>query len=161
MGFSPNPYALAGNRGWSLDTMPQEYSGCNAGDFRLPSVSVTAADGRRGAELRYLRHEIRPGKYALRGLPAAFDPGERAETLSVTLEDRALGLEVELLYGVYEEEELITRAARISNRSTAPLRLEAAASCCLDLPFGDWELLHFHGRHAMERQPERIPSPTG
>ena len=161
VGFSPNPYALAGNRGWSLDTMPQEYSGCNAGDFRLPSVSVTAADGRRGAELRYLRHEIRPGKYALRGLPAAFDPGERAETLSVTLEDRALGLEVELLYGVYEEEELITRAARISNRSTAPLRLEAAASCCLDLPFGDWELLHFHGRHAMERQPERIPLPNG
>ena len=26
-GFSANPYELQDNRGWSLDTMPQEYSG--------------------------------------------------------------------------------------------------------------------------------------
>ena len=161
VGFSPNPHELAAGRGWSLDTMPQEFSGANSGDFRLPALSARTADGRHGAELRYVRHEIRRGKYALAGLPAAFDPDGEAETLSVTLRDEALGLEAELLYGVYESRDILTRAVRITNTGNAPLRLEQAASCCLDLPFGDWDLLHFHGRHAMERQPERVPVLNG
>ena len=162
VGFSPVPHELDGEtRGWSLDTLPQELSGANSGDFRLTSLCAVTADGRRGGSLRYVRHEIRRGKYALRGLPAAFDPDGEAETLSVTLADEALGLEAELLYGVYESRDLITRAVRVTNRGSAPLRLEKAASCCLDLPFGDWDLLHFHGRHAMERQPERVAVMNG
>ena len=162
VGFSPVPHALAAEtRGWSLDTLPQELSGANAGDFRTPSVCAVTEDGRRGAELRYVRHEIRRGKYALCGLPAALDPAGEAETLSVTLADEALGLEAELLYAVYESRDLITRALRLRNTGKGTLRLEKAASCCLDLPFGDWDLLHFHGRHAMERQPERLPMMNG
>ena len=162
VGFSPNPHALAAEtRGWSLDTLPQELSCANAGDFRTPSVCVRRSDGRRGAELRYVRHEIRKGKYALTGLPAAFDPEDEAETLSVTLADEALGLEAELLYAVYESRDIITRALRLRNAGEGVLTLEKAASCCLDLPFGDWDLLHFHGRWAMERQPERVPVMNG
>ena len=157
VGFSPNPHALARGRGWSLDTMPQELGGANAGDFRQPAVCARREDGAWGADLHYVRHEIRRGKYALDGLPAAFDPDAEAETLSVTLEDPALGLQAELLYGVYESRDMITRALRLRNTGKGTLRLERAASCCLDLPFGDWDLLHFHGRHAMERIPERTP----
>ncbi len=162
VGFSPNPHELGEQtRGWSLDTLPQELSGANAGDFRTPSVCARLADGRRGADLRYVRHEIRKGKYSLSGLPAAFDPDGEAETLSVTLKDPALGLEAELLYAVYESRDVITRALRLRNGGEEALSLEKAASCCLDLPFGDWDLLHFHGRHAMERQPERLPVRNG
>ena len=86
VGFSPVPYELAEKtRGFSPDTLPLELSGANAGDFRLPAVCVSLPDGRRGADLRYVRHEIRKGKYALPGLPAALDPDGEAETLSVTL----------------------------------------------------------------------------
>ena len=162
VGFSPNPHALASEgRGWSLDTLAQELSGANAGDFRTPSVCASLPDGRRGADLHYVRHEIRRGKYALEGLPAALDPEGEAETLSVFLEDPALGLEAELLYAVYESRDVITRALRLRNTGSETLRLEKAASCCLDLPFGQWDLLHFHGRHAMERQPERLPVMNG
>ena len=162
VGFSPVPYELAGEtRGFSPDTLPQELSGANAGDFRLASVCASLPDGRRGADLRYVRHEIRSGKYALSGLPSALDPDGEAETLSVILRDETLGLEAELLYAVYESRDVITRALRLKNTGSGALRLEKAASCCLDLPFGDWELLHFHGRHAMERQPERQPIPHG
>ena len=60
VGFSPVPYELAGEtRGFSPDTLLQELSGANAGDFRLASVCVSLPDGRRGADLRYVRHEIR------------------------------------------------------------------------------------------------------
>ena len=156
-GFSPNPYEMREGRGWSLDTLPQEYSGSNTGDYRLPSLELTAESGVCGALLRYVRHEIRPGKYALSGLPAAFDPDAAAETLSVTLSDDAAGVEVELLYGVYEAWDVITRAVRITNTGTGAVRLEKAASLCLDIPFGAWELIHFHGRHTMEMTPERAP----
>lgn len=160
-GFSPNPYEMREGRGWSLDTLPQEYSGSNAGDYRLPSLELSASGGVCGALLRYVRHKIYPGKYALSGLPAAFDRDGAAETLSVTLSDEASGVEVELLYGVYEAQDVITRAVRIINTGTDTVRLERAASLCLDIPFGAWELIHFHGRQAMEMTPERAPLPHG
>ena len=154
-GFSPNPYEKRSDRSYSLDTLPQEYSGCCNGDYRLSAVIPVTESGAHGAELRYVRHTVVPGKYALDGLPSAFAREGEAETLSVVLADPAAGLEVELLYGVYEAQDVITRAARLKNVGGAPLRLEKAASLCLDLPAGRWDLLHFHGRHTMERQPER------
>ncbi len=161
VGFSPNPYDLRAGRGWSLDTLPQEYSGELTGDYRLSSLRLETSDGLRGADLRHVRHEIRPGKYALTGLPAAFAGEEECETLSVTLRDDASGAEVELLYGVYERYNVITRAARIRNGGSRTMTLRKAASACLDLPFGSWELLHFHGRHTGERKPERVPVMNG
>ncbi len=160
-GFSANPYELQASRGWSLDTMPQEYSGSNGADFRLSSVRSESDSGQTGADLRYRRHEIRSGKYALEGLPSALDRGGECETLRITLADGATGLEAELLYGVFAEKDMITRAVRFRNAGTQGLRLRAAASACLDLPFGSWELLHFHGRHTMERQAERRPLLSG
>lgn len=160
-GFSPNPYEGRTERGRSLDTYPQEFSSGNTGDYRLNALSVAGANGVWGADLRYVRHTIAPGKYAVQGMPSAFDRGGEAETLTVTLADAATGLEVELRYAVYAEQDVITRSARLTNRGEAALRLEKAASLCLDLPFGAWDLIHFHGRHAMERQAERVPLMTG
>ena len=57
-GFSPNPYALREERGWSLDTKPQEYSSGNTGDFRLNALSAVSEAGVWGADLRYVRHTI-------------------------------------------------------------------------------------------------------
>ena len=160
-GFSPNPYALASGRGFSLDTMPQEYSGSNGGDYRVPSVLPETETGICGADLRYLKHEIRKDKYSLNGLPTAFSADGEAETLSITLVDAATGLEAELLYGVYEHADVITRAARFRNTGRDTVWLQKAASTCLDLPFGNWDLIHFDGRHAMERHPEREPITCG
>ena len=156
IGFSPNPYDRCEGRGWSLDTQPQEYSGDLTGDFRLPSLRLRTESGLRGAELKYLHHEIRDEKYTLNGLPSALGT-EDAQTLSVTLLDEASGVEVELLYGVYENLDVITRAVKITNAGSESVQLEQAASACLELPFGSWDLIHFHGRHTMERQPERVP----
>jgi len=154
-GFSPNPYERHTERGWSLDTLPQEYSGSNGGDYRLPSLALSTDSGVVGAELRYVSHTIEEGKYALSSLPTAWDRGGEAQTLTVTLRDEAAGLTVELLYGVYEEQDVITRAVRLINSGSQTIRLERAASACLDLPFGRWDMLHFHGRHTLERQSER------
>lgn len=155
-GFSPNPYQLRLERSWSMDLLPQEYSGSNAGDFRLSSLNIVTENGVRGVDLQYVRHEIRKGKYSISGMPTAFDREEEAETLSVTLKDSVTDLEVELLYAVYEQQDIITRAVHLANHGTGTVYLEKVASLCLDIPFGKWDMLHFVGRHTMERQMERV-----
>lgn len=156
-GFSPNSYEARYRRDISPDILPQEYAVANTGDFRLPALDCVSARGQWGADLRYAAHAILPGKYRLDGLPAAFAQEEEAQTLSVTLRDAATGLEVELLYGVFEDADMLARAAVIRNGGDAPVRLERVSGLSMDIPFGRWELLHFHGRHCMERMPERVP----
>ncbi|MBQ6341942.1 MAG: alpha-galactosidase [Anaerolineaceae bacterium] len=155
--FSGNPIQYRRERNFSLDILPQEYTSFGVGDFRLNSVAVINADGSRAAQFHYVAHEIRKGKYNIPELPASYDNGDEAETLIVTLRDEVTGLTVKLYYGVFEKLDIITRYAEICNDGKAPVTLEKAASLCLDLPHGNWDLMHFWGKHAMERQPERQP----
>ena len=157
-GFSGNPYPCGGERTFSLDTAPLEYSSSDEGDYRVSSLSVVNHDGSYGAELKYAGHEIRIGKYALPGLPAAYAEREaEADSLLITLRDPRTRLALRLYYGVFAEKDVITRAAELVNEGNGEVYLEKAASCCLDIPFGNWDLIHFHGRHCMERQVERAP----
>jgi len=87
-------------------------------------------------------------KNALEGL-------NEGESLQVNLSDKESGIRVELLYGVLEKYDIITRAVRIINTSDRLAVVEKAYSLCLDFTFGEYELIHFHGRHAMEREFER------
>ena len=160
-GFSPSPSEAGHCRTYSLDALPQEYSTSGGGDFRLPSIQAELADGSQIVDLRYTGFELRPGKYALEGLPAFFDKGAEAETLVLSLSDATSGLAVELYYGVFERYDLITRTVRVINRGSAPVRLLQAASLCLDFQRGDLDFITFDGRHAMERSLNRSPLRPG
>ena len=159
--FSGNPNQTGSDRSYSLDVVCQEFSGCGVGDFRIPALIVCNADGSRCADLRYVGHEIRRGKYALPGLPAAWAAEGEAETLEITLRDPVTALRVRLLYGVFAEKNIIARSAIYENGGAAAVILEKAGSFCLELPYGNWDLLHFHGRHCLERQAERRPVMNG
>ena len=157
-GFSGNPYAAGDARSYSLDALPQEFPVQGTGDYRSPMLIVRDAAGAYGCQLLYRGYEILPGKYALPGLPAVYAEAEDgAETLKLELEDTRLGLCVTLLYGVLPELDIITRSAIVTNRGTAAFTLEKLQSACLDFVHGDFDLITFHGRHAMERQPDRRP----
>ena len=156
-GFSGNPYDMRNNRAFSLDSMPQEYTSFGVGDFRVSSIAASCSDGSRCAEFRYEKHEIIDGKYSIPGLPSVYDSGAVAQTLIVTLIDNAANIRIKLYYGVFEELDVITRAAEIINAGYEIVWLRKACSMCLELPFGKWDMIHFHGRHCMERQAERVP----
>ena len=158
-GFSPNPSGSGADRVYSLDTLPQEYATCGVGDYRLSGAEVEQSDGSLLLDLRYADHEICPGKYALEGLPAFH--GQGWETLRVVLRDPSSGVEVELLYGVCEEDDLITRAARLTNRGSGPVKLHQAMSLCLDLTRADLDLITFDGGHVRERNLDRAPLRPG
>ena len=159
-GFSPNPGQIHMQRDFSLDTRPQEYTGCGIGDYRISCLSLANGDGSYSADFRYVGHSVLNGKYSIPGLPASYG-SEGGETLQIDLEDPVTGLKLALLYGVFAEKDVITRCAVIKNSGNAPVKLYKAASACLDIPFGKWDLIHFQGRHCMERMPERAPVPHG
>ena len=159
-GFSGNPYELSASRGYSLDTLPQEYSGSGVGDYRLPAVQVFSENGSRSVDLRFAGYEITKGRRQLQGLPFVREDPE-TETLTVILRDEVIGLEVQLLYHVYPAQDILVRSARLVNVGGQTLILEKAASACVDFPYGDLDAVHFHGRHCMERMPERLRLPRG
>lgn len=159
-GFSPNPGQIHEQRDFSLDTRPQEYTGCGIGDYRISCLSLANGDGSYSADFRYVGYSVLDGKYSIPGLPASYG-SEGCETLQIDLEDPVTGLKLALLYGVFAEKDVITRCAVIKNSGNAPVKLYKAASACLDIPFGKWDLIHFQGRHCMERMPERAPVPHG
>lgn len=156
-GFCGNPYEAGSDRTVSPDLLPFEYPCYGNGDFRSPSVNIRSKNGVYGIDLRYKSHRFAEGKYGIPGLPAVYAGEREAQTLEIVLEDTAFQIEVTLKYGVLRELDVITRSAVIKNCGKEEVFLGKAYSAALDFIQGDFELLHFYGRHAMERNLERIP----
>ena len=154
-GFSGNPSNAGQDRNYSMDVQPQEYPVMGTGDFRNTALILRNEEGIVGCDLRYVSHKISQGKYGLKGLPAVYASEDEAQTLEILLEDSVSGVQVQLLYGVLEQKDIITRSVRITNHGNGSIMVEKAASACLDFLSGDYDLLSFWGRHAMERNLQR------
>ena len=156
-GFSGNPYDAGEDRTYSMDTLPQEFPCYGNGDFRSTAFAVENADGSMSCDLRYKSHKIFDGKYNLQGLPAVYASEEEAQTLEILMEDPVTGVKVVLLYGVLPAQDIITRSVSVKNESSGKIYLNKIESASLDFFYGDYELLTFYGRHAMERNVQRVP----
>ena len=159
-GFCGNPYELQERFDYSLDTLPQEWPTSGVGDYRPAAVRAEAADGSAGVDWRYAGYRLLRGKEKPEGLPG-LRGNAGTEGLEIRLEDREGGLDAYLVYWLFEEQDVIVRGARIENRGSGAVRLKKAASVSMDFVSGRKDVIHFHGRHAMERLPERIPVPEG
>ena len=155
-GFSGNPYEHKDDRGFSLDTLPQEYPQYGNTDYRKPAYQVQLENGSTVSDLRYGSHKITRGKAPLEGLPATYvEEAEEAETLEVTLEDSLIGLKVILSYTVFEKFNVITRSVKFVNEGAQSVKLLQALSVNVDFPDADFDFLHLHGAHVKERHIER------
>ena len=156
-GFSGNPYDAGEDRTYSMDTLPQEFPCYGNGDFRSTAFAVENVDGSMSCDLRYKSHKIFDGKYNLEGLPAVYASEEEAQTLEILMEDPVTGVKVVLLYGVLPAQDIITRSVSVKNESSGKIYLNKIESASLDFLYGDYEILTFYGRHAMERNVQRVP----
>lgn len=157
VGFSGNIYDAGNDRTYSLDTLPLEYACDGVGDYRVTGAAAVHPNGSCALDLRYKSYRISKGKYSIKGLPAVYADESESETLEIVLKDKYSDIEVTLRYGVLPKLDIITRCASVANNTSEPVVLTKAASLCLDIPHGEWEWVHFHGRHAMERLTERMP----
>lgn len=154
-GFSGNPYDAGSDRTYSLDALPQEYPVQGNGDFRSVCLTVRGESGSASCDLRYKGYEISSGKYGIPGLPAVYAGDEECETLDIYLRDEVTGLAVTLRYGVLPRLDVITRSGIIRNEGENTVTLDRAQTVCLDFSYGNYDLIRFYGRHAMERNVQR------
>lgn len=151
-----NPNEAGLDRTFSLDTQPQEYSTFGMGDYRLDCLEVLNHDGSSAVDLRYHSHQIIEGKYRLNRLPSVYDTEEvQGMTLVITCVDHVTDVYVDLYYGVIEEYDVITRAVKIRNEGNHSIYLTKALSACVDFPDHQYDMIHFYGKHEMEREYER------
>lgn len=156
-GFSGNPYDVGNDRTYSMDVLPMEYASYGNGDYRSAAISVENADGSISCDLRYKSYEIEEGKYNLNGLPAVYAEDKEAQTLKIFMEDSVTGVQITLLYGVLPKYDIITRSVQVNNEGNEKIYLNKVESACLDFLYGEYDLITFYGRHAMERNVQRTP----
>lgn len=160
-GFSGNPYDVGADRTYSMDALPQEFPCMGNGDYRSSALVIGNADGSCSCDLRYMGHRICKGKYSLKGLPAVYAGEDEAQTLEVYMEDPVTRVQVVLFYGVLPKYDIITRSAVIKNAGEREIRVKKAVSGALDFLYGNYDLITLYGRHAMERNFQRIPVTHG
>lgn len=158
-GFSGNPYDSRYERTFSLDAQPQEFTTQQQGDFRINSIEVVNSDGSYSFNGRFKSFRIYNGKYDLKSLPTCFaTENDHVQTLEIVLEDAITKVQVILLYSVFEEADIITRAVKVRNAGSGAIRLKKIMSACLDYLNGSaFDMINLPGRYGQERQVERQP----
>lgn len=132
--------------------LKQEYASLGKGDFRYPAYQVTQENGSRITEFKYESYNLVDGKQRLAGLPSSFDDNDDdAQTLTIALRDKLLGLVLHLNYTIFPHQDVIIRSAEFQNQGDEKLTLNAAASAQLDLPDSDYDFIQFSGAWARER----------
>lgn len=156
-GFSGNPYESRNARTFSLDAQPQEFTTQQQGDFRTTSIEVVNSDGSYSFHGKTMAFNIKGGKYELSTLPTVFArEDDTVDTLEVILSDTVSNIQLTLLYSVFEEADIITRAVKVKNLGDKPIHLKKIMSLCLDFLNGsDMDLISLPGRYGQERQAER------
>lgn len=137
------------------DCFPFEYPSNGLGDFREGCISVRTTDGHVGSVLSYVSHEIVQGKPELEGLPATFGTAEECETLRLVCEDKYIDMQVELLYTVFQDTDVITRSVRVTNTGSSHFYLTKVYSACIDMDYRDYDMVSLHGSWARERHIQR------
>ncbi|AIQ48657.1 alpha-galactosidase [Paenibacillus sp. FSL R7-0273] len=159
-GFSPNPDPA--DRSFSLDNLPQEYPGYGNGDFGFPAYQAGQSNGSEICDLRYSAHRIYAGKPKLPGLPSTYiELDKEADTLELVLEDHLTGLQVTLIYTVFNELDAIARSVQFNNKGTGSLSLQRALSASIDFRDDGYDILTFYGSHTNERNIARRPLMPG
>lgn len=154
--FLGNPNEVNTDRSYSLDALPQEFPTLGTGDFRNYALNIENSDLSQSCRLLFYDYKITRGKYELSKLPHIWAADDEAESLELILRDPVSDIEVSLLYGLIYEKDAITRSVIIRNKGNNPVKIKKAMTACLDFLAGDFDVINFYGKHAMERNFERV-----
>lgn len=148
------PYDYKENPTFSCDFSPQEYSCQGSGDYRNHAFRIHNEKGIAGCDLRYKDSRIYDGKYSIPNLPASYGEND-VKTCEIILEDTHTNVELVLRYGVFYEEDVITRSVEVRNNGSKNIYINKVMSASMDFLTGEYDLIHFYGRHFNEMNFER------
>lgn len=150
--FSPNPGNFNHSL-FSLNTLPQEFSGSDNGDFRESSFKVYYPDGSFVSQFEYSSYEIEKGKPELTGLPQSFTREDNeAATLKLHLINPANNIIVTLNYTIFSDYSVITRSAEVTNEGDEAITLDKVLSMSMDFSHSNFDMIQLSGAWARERE---------
>ena len=139
---------------FSLELNKREYPSFGSSDMRLPAFETEEENGSHVNAFVYASHEISRGKPKLKELPAVYtESDDEALTLSLKLKDELSGMELTLLYTVFEEYPVIARSVLFENKGKERISLGRCMSLSLDLPDHDYVWMQFSGAWGREKYP--------
>ena len=144
-----------------LDFFPQEYPTDGVGDYRESALAITDSTGHNAVELKYKSHKIEKGTAAIKGLPAVFGDAAECSRLELTATDDILGVEVTLIYTVFEKIDAIVRSVKIQNNGKSSVFVKKALSAAFDIDDDNFDMITLHGSWARERHIDRRPVHMG
>lgn len=138
---------------FSLDVQPMEYSCNGSGDYRLAALSIKDSMGRTTTDIRYLDHKIYDGKPRLKGLPATYcNDDSEAQTLELITIDKFTGAKVTLYYTAFANYSVVTESVKVENTGKETFEIEKVASCCVNFPSMDYNMINLSGVWSRERR---------
>ena len=136
--------------GYSLETLPLEYSGIGKGDFRHSPIELIMPDGSFVTDFVYDSHSVTKGAFAPEGSELPFATGE-GETLSLVFKDKKYaGVELVLHYTVFEKHNVIARCVELVNGGEGDIFIRKLMSFMMDMPTSDYTMLTLDGGWAKE-----------
>ena len=136
--------------GYSLDTIPLEYSGVGKGDFRHSPIELIMPDGSFVTDFVYSGHTVTDGAFKCEESSLPYAVGE-GKTLSITLTDKKYkDVTLNLHYTVFEECNVIARCVTLTNSGNSPIYIRKLMSFMLDMPASDYRMLTLDGGWAKE-----------
>ena len=145
----PSGEDVAYGDGFKAECAPLEISPHGLSDKRGAPLVVRDGTGSYVTDFRYHSYTVEEGAPALEGLPHAH--GDSAETLDILLKDRTREIWAHLVLTIFSDKDAIVKSFSVENGTDGTLRLTRAMSLQLDLPRADYDLVHFKGRWAKER----------
>ena len=127
---------------YCLDNMLLEWSDNGRGDFRQSPTELRMPDGSFTSDFLYSNHSISEGSVPTETLPTSYNADQ---TLKVTLSDTVYPITLDLYYSVFENTDIITRRAVLTNKADSPMDLRRIMSMSLDLPDENFRMLTLDG----------------
>lgn len=158
--LNENPFVPSKNnrdRCSFLDAAPFEYPAHGLGDYRDDAFGIRTEGGYSAVSLSYVSHKIMEGKPPIPGLPATFGAPDSCTTLIITALDRIAGVEVQLYYTVFADNDAIARSVRVYNKSASAVTLTKVLSACLEVDGADYDTIMLPGSWSRERMIDRRP----
>ncbi|MBO5657655.1 MAG: alpha-galactosidase, partial [Agathobacter sp.] len=141
----------------SLEDVRLEVSGAGRGDIREPFIEVIHGDGSYTSDFVYSNSVICKGKKPFDTLPGSYEANDKVEELTVYLKDSQYDLTLELHYYVFEEQDVISRSAKLLNTGDETVTLKRLMSGQLDFETDGYTFTMFRGTWAREMQKVDIP----
>ena len=141
---------------FSTNDFTMEYPDYGRGDYRISAFEGKDFEGTTASNLKFDSYEIVDGKYSIPKMPAIYsEENDNVKTLKIYLRDEYSNLKVTLLYGVFEDLNVITRAATFKNEGSEAYTIEKAFSLTVDFNCKELDFIHLSGAWARERVPHR------